>query len=89
MENFVLIIGAICIGYILNRLNIFSSDAPNTLNKYVIYISIPAMIFLQIPKLTFSMDIVILADAAPLENEKFREVKKMALTMLEFIQDQK
>jgi len=59
MENFVLIIGAICIGYILNRLNIFSKEAPTTLNKFVIYISLPAMIFLQIPRLTFSMGILI------------------------------
>ncbi|MDD3054965.1 MAG: AEC family transporter [Aliarcobacter sp.] len=59
MENFVLIILAIAIGYGINRLNIFSKDAPTILNQFVIYISLPAMILLQIPKLTFSMDTLI------------------------------
>ena len=59
MENFVLIILAIAIGYGINRLNIFSKDAPTILNQFVIYISRPAMILLQIPKLTFSMDTLI------------------------------
>ena len=59
MENFVLILLAIAIGYGINRLNIFSKDAPTILNQFVIYISLPAMILLQIPKLTFSMDTLI------------------------------
>ena len=59
MENFVLIILAICVGYFLNRLNIFPKEAPNILNKFVIYISLPAMIVLQIPKLTLSFDIMV------------------------------
>ena len=59
MENFILILLAIAIGYGLNRLRIFPEDAADILNKFVIYISLPAMILLQIPKLAFSMDIVI------------------------------
>ena len=59
MENFILILLAICIGYGINRLNIFSKDAPTTLNQFVIYISLPAMIILQIPKLTLSTQIII------------------------------
>ena len=59
MENFVLILLAITIGYGINRLNIFSKDAPAILNQFAIYISLPAMILLQIPKLTFSMDTLI------------------------------
>lgn len=59
MENFVLILLAIAIGYGINRLNIFSKDAPTILNQFVIYISLPAMILLQIPKLTFSLDTII------------------------------
>ncbi|RDX33517.1 AEC family transporter, partial [Arcobacter sp. HD9-500m-PIT-SAG02] len=59
MENFILIIGAICIGYVLNQLNVFPKEAPNILNKFVIYISLPAMILLQIPRLTFSFDVLI------------------------------
>lgn len=59
MENFILIILCIVIGYGLNRLHIFSKDAATTLNQFVIYVSLPAMILLQIPKLTFSMDTLI------------------------------
>ena len=59
MENFVLILLAISIGYFLNRLNIFAKEAPALLNQFVIYISLPAMILLQIPKLAFSIDMII------------------------------
>lgn len=59
MENFILILLAIAIGYTINRLNLFSKDAPTILNQFVIYISLPAMILLQIPKLTFSMETLI------------------------------
>ncbi len=59
MENFILILLAIVIGYGLNRLRIFHEEAAAILNKFVIFISLPAMILLQIPKLSFSMDIVI------------------------------
>ena len=56
MENFILILLAIAIGYFIRRLNIFSKDAPTILNQFAIYISLPAMILLQVPKLTFSVD---------------------------------
>lgn len=59
MENFVLILLAIVIGYGINRLNIFPKEAPTILNQFVIYISLPAMILLQIPRLTFSLDTII------------------------------
>lgn len=59
MENFVLILLAIAIGYFINRLNIFSKDAPAILNQFAIYISLPAMIILQVPKLNFSIDMII------------------------------
>ncbi len=59
MENFILIVMAIAIGYVLNRFRIFPEEAAEILNKFVIFISLPAMVLLQIPKLTFSMDIMI------------------------------
>lgn len=59
MENFVLIILAISLGYIFNQLRVFPDESANILNKFVIFISLPAMILLQIPKLTLSMDILI------------------------------
>ena len=59
MENFILIVLAISIGYVFNQLRIFPVEAAAILNKFVIFISLPAMILLQIPKLTLSMDILI------------------------------
>lgn len=59
MENFILIVVAIAIGYGLKRLHILSEDDAAILNKFVIFISLPAMILLQIPKLTFSMEVMI------------------------------
>jgi len=59
MENFILIVLALSIGYGLNRLRLFPEESANILNKFVIFISLPAMILLQIPKLTLSMDILI------------------------------
>lgn len=59
MENFILILLALSIGYTLNRLRIFPESAATVLNQFVIYISLPAMVLLQVPKLTLSMDIVI------------------------------
>ena len=58
MENFILIILAMSIGYTINRLNIFSKDAPLILNQFLIYISLPAMILLQIPKLDISIEAI-------------------------------
>lgn len=59
MENFALILIAITVGYIIQRLNIFSKEAATILNQFAIYISLPAMILLQVPKLTFSIDSLI------------------------------
>lgn len=59
MENFLLIGIAVAIGYTLQKLKIFSEETPIILNKYIIYISLPAIILMQVPKLTFSFDIVI------------------------------
>jgi len=64
MENFVLILFCIVIGYVIKKLNIFSKDAAITLNQFAIYISLPAVILLQIPKLHFSIDVLIPAIVA-------------------------
>ncbi|KAB7887068.1 AEC family transporter [Poseidonibacter ostreae] len=59
MENFLLIGFAIVVGYVLQKLNIFPKETPNILNKFIIYISLPAIILLQVPKLEFSFDVLI------------------------------
>ena len=59
MENFILIVLAISIGYLFKRVRIFPEESAAILNKFVIFVSLPAMILLQIPKLSFSMEFVI------------------------------
>nr|WP_321265722.1 AEC family transporter [uncultured Sulfurimonas sp.] len=59
MENFALIFVAIFIGYVINKRNIFSKDTPIILNQFILYISLPAMTLLQIPKLSFSFEVLI------------------------------
>lgn len=59
MENFALIAIAIIVGYILQKFKIFPEETSNILNKYIIYISLPAIILLYVPKLTFSFDVLI------------------------------
>lgn len=59
MENFILIILCISLGYIIQKLKIFSSEAPIVLNQFVIYISLPALILLEFPKIEFSISIIV------------------------------
>ncbi len=59
MENFILIILCISLGYIIQKLKIFSSEAPKVLNQFVIYISLPALILLEFPKIEFSISIIV------------------------------
>jgi hypothetical protein len=47
------------LGYLFQRFSLFSEEAPKTLNQFVIYVSLPAMILLQVPKLSFSMQLLI------------------------------
>ncbi|PLY13670.1 AEC family transporter [Sulfurimonas sp. CVO] len=59
MENFALIFSAIFIGYIINKLDVFPKDTPLILNQFILYISAPALVLLQIPKLNFSFEVMI------------------------------
>ena len=59
MENFTIIPVAILIGYIIKKLKIFPDNSSVILNQFVIYISLPAMILLQIPKINISIESVI------------------------------
>jgi len=59
MENFILILLCLVLGYAIQKFHIFSEDAPKTLNQFVIFVSLPAMILLQVPKLTFSHELFI------------------------------
>ena len=59
MSNIILILLYISIGYILKNIRLPIDDLASKLNKFVIYISLPAMIFLQIPSMEFSGDSLI------------------------------
>jgi len=64
MENIVLILLALFLGYTLNRLGIIQKDGSIALNKFVLYVSYPAIILLQTPKINFSLDLMIPAIVA-------------------------
>jgi predicted permease len=59
VENFILILLCLVLAYSVQKFHIFSEDAPKTLNQFVIYVSLPAMILLQVPKLSFSSELFI------------------------------
>jgi hypothetical protein len=59
MENFALIFTALFIGYVLNKAQVFAKETPIILNQFILYISLPAMALLQIPKLEFSSEVII------------------------------
>lgn len=59
MENFLLIALCIFLGYFIQRLKLFTKDAGIALNQFVIYISLPAMVLVQIVDLQLSMDILV------------------------------
>jgi predicted permease len=59
MDNFALIAIAIIVGYTLQKFKIFPKETPLILNQFIIYVSLPAIILMQVPKLSFSFDILI------------------------------
>ena len=64
MENILLILFALFLGYMLNRLNIMQRDGSIALNKFVLYVSYPAIVLLQTPKISFSLELMIPAIVA-------------------------
>lgn len=59
MENFALIFTAILVGYIIGKKKIFAANTPLILNQFILYISIPALVLLKVPQLTFSFEVLI------------------------------
>lgn len=59
MENIILILSALFLGYILNRLGILQRENSIALNKFVLYVSYPAIVLLQTPKINFSLELMI------------------------------
>jgi len=64
MSNIAVVIIALIIGLLLQRAKRFPDNAASTLNLYVIYIALPALILAEIPKLSFSHEALIPVVAA-------------------------
>lgn len=60
MENFILIFICLIFGVLLQRRGVFAEHAPLTLNLYVIWVALPALVLSQVPKLSFSTDLIVL-----------------------------
>ena len=59
MENLIIIFVLLLLGMLLSRLQILPQNASQSLNLFVIYISLPALILLQVPRLTFSKELLV------------------------------
>jgi predicted permease len=59
MENFIITITFLLIGMLIKRLPNFPDETGNSLNLFVIYISLPALILLKIPELAFSPNLLV------------------------------
>jgi malate permease and related proteins len=59
MENLIIIFALLLLGMILNRLKILPENASQSLNLFIIYVSLPALILLQVPRLTFSKELLV------------------------------
>ena len=59
MDNFIVIMTLLLLGVVLRRIPVFSAETGNILNLFVIYISLPALILIKIPELTFSARLLV------------------------------
>jgi predicted permease len=59
MSNIAVVVIALIIGLLLQRAKRFPENAASTLNLYVIYVALPALILAEIPKLSFSHEALI------------------------------
>lgn len=57
----VLILLLVAAGYASARLRVFPEDAADVLNRFVLYVCLPATILLRVPGLRFRSDLVVLA----------------------------
>ena len=58
MENFIITITYLLVGMGFKRMNTFPEQTGTVLNLFVIYLSLPALVLLKIPELTFSSQIL-------------------------------
>ena len=58
MENLALIVAYLVIGWVLQRTRSLPDQSAYVLNQYVIYVSVPALILLHLPKLNINADVL-------------------------------
>ncbi|MBD3825167.1 MAG: AEC family transporter [Epsilonproteobacteria bacterium] len=49
---------SLSLGYLLARAGVFKTEAASVLNQYVITIALPAMVLLEVPKISFSIELL-------------------------------
>jgi len=59
MGTFIFILFLMLIGYIFRRSQLFPKQTADVLNLLVIYVSLPALVLLEVPKIEFSNDVII------------------------------
>jgi predicted permease len=58
VENFILTLSLLIIGMLLKQTKIFPASTSESLNLFVIYVSLPALVLLKVPELQFSFDLL-------------------------------
>ncbi len=61
MDNFVLIGVFVTLGMLFRRLKAFPADSAQVLNMFALYVSLPALILLKVPQLSFSREVLVAA----------------------------
>jgi len=59
MEAFVITLSFLLIGMAIRRIPAVPETTGNVLNQFVIFVSLPAMVLLKIPDLTFSTNLLV------------------------------
>lgn len=59
MDNFILILIYLSLGFAMRRVSKFPAETPVVLNTFVMYVALPALVLQKIPSLHFSWDLLI------------------------------
>ena len=59
MDNFILILIYLSLGFAMRRVPKFPTETPVVLNTFVMYVALPALVLQKIPSLHFSWDLLI------------------------------
>jgi predicted permease len=59
MENLIIVVLFVLLGMSFQRLDAFPRDSAQTLNMFVLYVSLPALILVKVPKIVFSREVMV------------------------------